>query len=704
MHSEYDKLCNKRDILNNDIIYFQTIILPDVQNGWKNVIDTIEMGNRDKVEIKSLIDFATPFLEKYTTLQKIEQIRESQNRYLEEIKTNFNTDKRQKEKIRSILLNETKESLMHWFRSHTLQLTEDQTQALLHFAATPIAKITNPGKKSRFIDPHILFNNFQIISDTSNNGFWIRLGAINEFIPYDPDGSLLGINENLDQTVQKLINKLTQELSLIDEKLKELDKINKIQPYNRSFFEQEFDVSLIEYSNIEKIKTAVACIFQLEEKISLLEFEKNKLGENISTFKDQLISANNIDDDPEVIRVELDKIRKLMYNRVKVFSTYSGEKKQENLATEKIIIDYENKSRELNDELIKQQTDLHDLSTGYFNKFHEEFTEFKAIEESLDTVEKIYNEDFDKYKDYYNSVTYQFDETSCNKNIAVNYEIDKKTFSFRVLEEALLGNKIKSTDDIYKALHEANQERLMISDGIRDNMVKVFENTLTRFKKYREQIQSINTFFKGRQISGRFYFKLNFVENKIIDIAFIEEMIKQVRQAASHGELPFNQSIDEFIEDFFKKLARIKDKVPIDKLLNPKTYFDLSVSLTDQNENEIPGSTGETYSAISLLGIARLSVVQKEQRPGLRFIILEEIGSLDNTNFNTFPAIADEFNYQIITMAVHPFNLGLTDEWYAHHLIKGKDDENINFHPSASYFKTKVKSENLEVYLNKLKK
>jgi exonuclease SbcC len=136
-------------------------------------------------------------------------------------------------------------------------------------------------------------------------------------------------------------------------------------------------------------------------------------------------------------------------------------------------------------------------------------------------------------------------------------------------------------------------------------------------------------------------------------------------------------------------------------LLDPKTYFKLEVQLTDEFDLEIPGSTGETYSAIALLGIARLSFVQAEKRKGLRFIILEEIGSLDNSNFNTFPAIAKEFDYQIITMAPHPFRTTLADDWYAHHLIKGKKDKNINFAPSASYFKTKDKAEDLRTYLQR---
>lgn len=184
-----------------------------------------------------------------------------------------------------------------------------------------------------------------------------------------------------------------------------------------------------------------------------------------------------------------------------------------------------------------------------------------------------------------------------------------------MLEEALLGSKIKSTDKITAALDEANQNRLNMADGIRDSMIKVFENTIKQYNLYKQQIKSINIFFNGRKISDEYFFKLGFNENQPLHINLIDEMIGKVRTSAKQGELPFDQLISELIEDFFRKSTQMREKISIDKLLNPKSYFCLSAKLTDLNENEIPGSTGETYSAIALLGIARLSVAQKRNVP-----------------------------------------------------------------------------------------
>jgi DNA repair protein SbcC/Rad50 len=121
----------------------------------------------------------------------------------------------------------------------------------------------------------------------------------------------------------------------------------------------------------------------------------------------------------------------------------------------------------------------------------------------------------------------------------------------------------------------------------------------------------------------------------------------------------------------------------------------------ETGDKETPGSTGETYAAIVLLGIARLSIVQTNDRKGIKFIILEETANLDTTNFSTFPELAEEHGYQIITMTPKPYGSDASREWILHHLIPGLTDTDINFPVSNSYFKTGNDSIPLQQYLNK---
>jgi hypothetical protein len=139
--------------------------------------------------------------------------------------------------------------------------------------------------------------------------------------------------------------------------------------------------------------------------------------------------------------------------------------------------------------------------------------------------------------------------------------------------------------------------------------------------------------------------------------------------------------------------------VSIQDLLNPKRYFILKGELTDENNNTVPGSTGESYTAISLLGIARLSIVQDGDRPGLRFIILEESATLDNVNFAIFPQVAEKYGYQIVTMTPKPYAIGNEYGWYIHHLLPGKENPDVNYPKAISYFRTVNDRMDLDAYL-----
>jgi len=577
------------------------------------------------------------------------------------------------------------------------KLDEEQLQVVLHYATMPVSEISNPDNSSQYINPDELIDDFN--ANSSQKGLWLKLGALHQFIQFNPDAALLEDRTNLEQSVNQLIQKLNTEITTIDSKLEALASITDAKPYDTNLFDYPFDTAIVENSNIEKLKSTVACILQIDEKIAQLQEQKKREEEELLEIKNRFKVKY---DEPEVIKKELLKVRKEWSDKKNQFYERKGAKQIEFKSLESKIQRDKQDLQTIISNLTKKQTEFNRLNSAYCEHFRNNIELIHLTSENIEELERNYNEFWEEYKTTFIGISNSFEETSNEKNPAVQLAIKDQSFSFRVLEEALLGNKIKSTDDIATALQEANQTRTTIANGIRDNMIKIFSRTTERYDKYDDQIKRINTFFVDRRISGKFHFKLEFDGNKEIKIDYIKQIAYEVRNTATKGELQFGQSIVDFIENFFKKQAKIKNKVPIDKLLNPKTYFELSAKLTDQFGTEVPGSTGETYSAIALLGIARLSAVQREQRNGLRFIILEELGSLDNTNFNTFPAIAKEFQYQIITMAPHAFNIGLSDEWYAHHLIKGKEDDNINYCPSASYFKTEDGNEDLNIYINRI--
>lgn len=699
--STYELLCNEIKELDENISTLTSLPIPNLHDECQSFVNFKTIKDQDVQQVINRIIFTIPFIEKYETISKIEQKRNQQDEKIYDLKTYLKNESNQKKQLLNLLEKQKSESLIHWYINQQEILTKQQLHSLLHFSSLPISKLNSPQKGSRYVDPKKLFSEFDIEPSINENEYWLKLGPISEYITFEPDSMLFGDKNNLEESVQKLVVKLKTEIEDINKKTEELNKVTRAEQYNKNILEFEFDLSLIEYSNITKLKEGISYILQLDSltrSLHISKENKKKVRHSIANDFPQTIKDKSFED----IKSELLRLRNIWSIRNTKIAQSSARINSEKPISEKNITDLSAKISKCQTELENSQFLLGNLKKSFFIKFNENISDYSFNDnETIEELKEKSETSFKEYQKKYISIIQQFEETSNDKNVAINLEINNSSYSFRALEEALLGNRVRTVDEIASALNEANQNRLNMADGIRVSMVRVFENTIKQYNSHRQQIKDINTFFKGRKISNEFFFKLVFEEHPILRINLIDEMIAKIRSSASQGELPFDQPISDIIEDFFKQTTRMKEKISIDKLLNSNSYFLLSAKLTDQEDNEIPGSTGETYSAIALLGIARLSVAQKEPRPGLRFIILEELGDLDKANFNTFPSVAKEFGYQIITMAPHVLNMGLEDEWYSHHLIKGKYDKNINFYPCPSYFKTSERSEDLHIYLSK---
>lgn len=692
----YKQLKESIETLNDQIIELTMLVLPEIDESWKAVSEKVDITIRNADEIKNEITFAQPYLKRYSTLENIERKREQQFAELDKLKVQLLSDKEQKEKLLNLLNNNQEGSVLHWYINNLPPLSVDAMQAVLYFATLSIKEIQSPTNRDRYINIDEL-GNLQI--NKTKEGIWIKLGTLSEFIAHNPDANLLMNNSELNLRVQQLIDKLRTELTEVEKKLLELDKVRDGLEYDRTLFAFEFSPEICDVSKIRQLKTAVSCVLLRDEKTSIFQAEKVKNEEELRNLQKQF---NLQYEEPEVVERSLKKIKNLWLGRITKMSKYSGKKEGELKSLEKDIETTRIDLKIITRNILAKQNDFEQLNTDYYKHFDENVVQFNAEAKQLSVLKNKSDQAYDNYKRKYIEAVSEFEETKGEKNSEVHYELQKNTYSFNVLERALLGANLKTRDEIVPALRDANNERTRIADGIRDRMVEIFSKTTKGYNNYKNQIQSISTFFVNRKrISDKYIFNVQFKPNLTIKIEDIEKMAYDIRHAAMHGELAFSsQSVTDFLEDFFKKLAGLHEKVPIAQLLDPKTYFHISASLEDEFGGDVSGSTGESYSAVALLAVARLSN-QKDKPKGLRFMILEELGSLDDINFNIFPEIAEEFHYQIITMAPRSFNIGLSDEWYAHHLIKGKVSDKINYYPSSSYFKTKDFKEHLSTYLNK---
>lgn len=692
----YKQLTENIETLNGQLIELSMLVLPEIDMSWNVASEKVDISIRKAVDIKQEVSFAKPYLEKYSTLENLERTRKQQLAELDKLKGKLLLDKDQKGKLINLLQDKQEGSMLHWYINNLPTFSVDTMQAVLYFATLSTTEVQSPKNKDRYINPSELGN---VQLNKTKGGVWIKLGPLSEFIARNPDADLLMNSSDLSLRVQQLIDKLKSELVEVEKRLLALGHIRDGLAYDRTLFEQEFSPEICDASEIRQLKTAVSYILQIDEKLTMLRSEKIRDEEELQNLKMQF---NLQYEEPEVVERSLKKIKNQWLGRISKMSKYSGKKETELKSLQKDIETTKNDLATFIKTILKSQNDFDQLNIDYYKHFEENVAQFNVDTKELSALKEKSNQAYDNYKKKYVAAVLEFEETKGEKNSSVNYELQKNTYSFSVLERALLGANLKTRDEIVPALQDANNERTRIADGIRDRMLEIFSRTTKGYNTYKAQVQTISTFFVNRKkISDKYLFNVAFKPNLTIKIEDVEKMAHNIRYAAIRGELVFSdQSVIDFLEDFFKKLAGLKEKVPIAQLLDPKTYFHIYAGLEDEFGMDVSGSTGESYSAIALLAVARLST-QKDKPKGLRFIILEELGSLDDTNFNIFPDIAKEFHYQIITMAPRTFNIGLSDEWYAHHLIKGKSNSKINYHPSSSYFKTKDFKEHLSTYLNK---
>lgn len=125
---------------------------------------------------------------------------------------------------------------------------------------------------------------------------------------------------------------------------------------------------------------------------------------------------------------------------------------------------------------------------------------------------------------------------------------------------------------------------------------------------------------------------------------------------------------------------------PID-LLDPSNYYTLSFKMESESGRVNKGSTGQTYAAIALLCIARLSIMSHEEGksidPAVRIMPIDEAEGL-GSNYDMLYDIAQKYDYQLISLSIGPVGKFVDGEQFLYMLHKNMEVEQpVNYTPVA---------------------
>jgi len=137
-------------------------------------------------------------------------------------------------------------------------------------------------------------------------------------------------------------------------------------------------------------------------------------------------------------------------------------------------------------------------------------------------------------------------------------------------------------------------------------------------------------------------------------------------------------------EAYYKSGGSRSDRPKIEQLLNPKSYYGLKFSIKNKDGQKNDGSTSQAYSAIALLCMAKLRLIDLSHNNGksrgaIRFMAIDEAEGL-GSNFEMLHKIAKDNDYQILSLSISPNKVDPKNQ-HIYLLQNSSEDVNVNYDP-----------------------
>ncbi|HLG04388.1 MAG TPA: hypothetical protein VI731_12390 [Bacteroidia bacterium] len=344
-----------------------------------------------------------------------------------------------------------------------------------------------------------------------------------------------------------------------------------------------------------------------------------------------------------------------------------------------------------------------------FAEAHKKYTEIIGEFNPADIAEQIEEVQVNKAKvtviTTQKSFESNFDQILRDEKFNIDDERLKGNhqFDFQTLAEVMLPSIIKDPKRIEEDLASDIEEHLRIinqkMNEINDHKLKIINGIFSKieevYSEYRDRIEDMRDFFRANKISGGHYVEINFEPSKGYPISWIRNLNKEIAAKAQNVGLfkmfeTENEGADAIILKAFLAHSDGKNVKPdIKKLTNPKSYFDLSISLKTPKGEDAPGSNGQNYTMLALLCIARLSIIDSDRlsrkdrkiKRGVRFMTIDEVAGLGE-NFDMLYELAKNYDYQILTMTIDPIGRFEEGKQNIYTLRKNNNPEYHNINPT----------------------
>ena len=648
------------------------------------------------------------------------------DRQIEDLKLKLSVNN----KLKALNNIDDKHSLAYWALEQPNELSKDQ-EAIIRKYQNKEIKVEEPIDQSKIYipNPNDLLSSIQIYK-RDDSGFWINLNGIIEFfnLNFDPvfntkdkeeirsyfqrvtttiQNEILSLEKEINDKIT--LKKVFEELTNPDDYLKAWNSQPDLQDqlethemyqlssdeftehsalYTQNLIEEEFESAKKIFSEMDSKKGHLKTLKDNLERESKKFIEPLKIQEieNIRNEKDLLLDDN------------FDEFSFLssMTNSKDYYDSFMNLYNQEKSKYErsKDIIHLAEKISKLNSEKNLVYSQNPDLLIGIAES-SEDISQSK-----IDELRENYNSSKIEYDQEYNLLIRQHLKNSTNRF--------ENTGDFQVLCEEILPSEIfndlnnldiEVIGKIEKYLKDINLKNKRLNNRKLQKLASIVEEVANEVSEQRNSIRIINNFLNSedKEITGGHLVSLEdhsdetfapnwmnlFTENINNDLGLGEDSLFESEKGISNELEGFPSLNEKLLESFYRSGGSHALKPSVEQLLNPKSYYSVKFSIKTSQGKKNDGSTSQAYAAISLLCIAKLSLLNKQSKnkpvEAIRFMAIDEAEGL-GSNFDMLYKIALANDYQILSLSINPNKIDAGKQ-NIYLLQNSLEDEKVNYDP-----------------------
>ncbi|MBF9253239.1 hypothetical protein I2I11_08045 [Pontibacter sp. 172403-2] len=350
---------------------------------------------------------------------------------------------------------------------------------------------------------------------------------------------------------------------------------------------------------------------------------------------------------------------------------------------------------------------LKESQQAYWVAFKAEldFTSHQAVSQNPDegepSLEDLYKQSKETFHANYDLVKKSLEDANQLNNYSVGelaYKLLPTIFENSKVDKSIIEEKIaERLNKLTRDIQEIGSRKVEI-------LKRVFTEVHKTYSQYLEKIQGIDTYLKRKNhlITGGNRASLRHRKSVDYPDKWMAPFRKQLDEALMNfglfEDLKQEVDINKMMLRAFQA-AGGNGKVSPEDLLNPKSYFDLDFDLKLDSGASNAGSQGQTYTANALLGLARLSLIEKEKRKGLRVMPIDEAEGLGG-NYDMLHKLAKQEHYQIISMSIETAGDILEGEQYIYIMNENNLADESSYVPPLGIFSNDDPVEDIDLFIH----